>query len=156
MSIEVLVGPGNSSRFSDGLPFRTSWASTASSSAESASVGLAGGLPANALVRNGSGQPPGGSPNSPRRNPITDSGMSKQDGSAANSSAPTPAPTNASARSPTTLLDGVTFTKRPSIRSAEELELVGNELFECLANVELEMSGTVAADVSDGSSWWAR
>jgi hypothetical protein len=38
----------------------------------------------------------------------------------------------------------------------KELELVGNELFECLANVELEMSGTVAADVSDGSSWWAR
>ena len=32
--------------------------------------------PASALVRNGSGQPPGGSPSSPLRKPITESGMS--------------------------------------------------------------------------------
>ena len=67
-------------------------ASAASSSAVSSWVGLAGGRPASALVRNGSGQPPGGSPSSPRRNPITESGMSNRAGSAANSSALTPAP----------------------------------------------------------------
>ena len=47
---------------------------------------------------------------------MTESGMSNRAGSEANSSALTPAPTNASARSPTTFDDGVTFTSRPEYR----------------------------------------
>lgn len=54
----------------------------------------------------------------PRRNPSTDSGMPNRAGSEANSSALTPAPTSASARSPTTLDVGVTLTSLPNTRSA--------------------------------------
>ena len=39
-------------------------------------VAAAAAGPRSALVRNGSGQPPGGSPSSPPRKPITESGMS--------------------------------------------------------------------------------
>ena len=49
------------------------------------------GRPARALVRNGSGHPPGGSPSCPRRNPTTDSGTSKRPGSASNAAGSTPA-----------------------------------------------------------------
>ncbi len=79
---------------------------------------VSAGRPSSARVRNGSGQPPGGSPSSPRRNPITESGTSNWPGSASKSFGSTPAPTRCSARSPTTFDDGVTFTSRPSIRSA--------------------------------------
>ena len=49
---------------------------------------------------------------------MTESGMSNLFGVASKSSGVTPAPTRCSARSPTTLEDGVTFTRRPRIRSA--------------------------------------
>ncbi|SKU58381.1 Uncharacterised protein [Mycobacteroides abscessus subsp. abscessus] len=113
-----LVGPGNNRRFSAARRVALSPSSWDSSSAVSATSARAGPRPCSARVRNGSGQPPGGSPSSPRRNPMTDSGISKRPGSEANSSALTPVPTSASARSPTTLDDGVTLTNRPSIRSA--------------------------------------
>ena len=74
--------------------------------------------PGRALVRNGSGQPPGGSPSSPLRKPMTESGMSYFCGSSSKSAGSAPAPTSASARSPTTLDDGVTLTTLPRMRLA--------------------------------------
>ena len=54
-------------------PFSSRAAESASDSSSSRSLTV---RPCSALVRNGSGQPPGGSPSSPLRNPITESGMS--------------------------------------------------------------------------------
>ncbi len=110
-----MAGPGNSSRFSVA---RRSSRSPRRSSIDSSSIAFSGDRPSSARVRNGSGQPPGGSPSSPRRNPITESGTSNLPGSASKSAADTPAPTRCRARSPTTFDDGVTFTSRPSMRSA--------------------------------------
>ena len=85
------VGPGNSSRLSVAWRFAARLGRAASSSAdELARPAWPAARPARALVRSGSGQPPGGSPSSPRRKPITESGMSNRAGSAANSSASTP------------------------------------------------------------------
>ena len=81
-------------------------------------AGLAGRRPASAAVRNGSGQPPGGSPSSPRRNPMTESGRSYFPGSLAKSSLLTPVPTSCSARSPTA------FRRRGDLDGPAE-ELVG-------------------------------
>ena len=74
--------------------------------------------PSSARVRNGSGQPPGGSPSSPDRNPTTESGMSNFAGSSAKAFGSAPTATRCRARSPTTLELGVTLTSRPRMRSA--------------------------------------
>ncbi|CPU64677.1 Uncharacterised protein [Mycobacteroides abscessus] len=113
-----LVGPAKSRWLSRRPRTSPSCASSASSSAESGVTPARAARPASARDRNGSGQPPGGSPSSPPRNPITESGMSNDCGSAANSAGSAPAATRCSARSPTTFDDGVTFTSRPRIRSA--------------------------------------
>ena len=54
-------------------------------------------------------------PSSPRRNAMTESGMSYLVGLASKSAGSTPAPTRCRAKSPTTLEDGVTLVGRPSI-----------------------------------------
>ena len=48
----------------------------AKSSVETGVTEMSGFLPFKTLERNGSGQPPGRSPNSPAMKPITESGMS--------------------------------------------------------------------------------
>ena len=72
-----LVGPGKSSW----LRVRARAGRAGEPGGCSAVSSAAGGFhvrPASALVRNGSGQPPGGSPSSPLRKPMTESGMSKR------------------------------------------------------------------------------
>ncbi len=110
LSSNSLVGPGKSSwlRVRRGSPARAASCSSVSSVVR----GLAC-RPCRALVRNGSGQPPGGSPSSPSRKPITESGMSYFVGFSSKSAGSAPAPTRARARSPTTLDDGVTLTRLP-------------------------------------------
>ncbi len=76
------------------------------------------GPAAQRLAAEGLGPAAGRVPSSPRRKPMTESGMSNRSGSCSKSAGETPAPTRCRARSPTTLEEGVTFTRRPSIRSA--------------------------------------
>ena len=115
LSSNSLVGPGKSSWL------RVRRGSVRSDSSCSGVSSVVRGLacrPCRALVRNGSGQPPGGSPSSPSRKPITESGMSYFVGFSSKSAGSAPAPTSASARSPTTLDDGVTLTRLPRMRFA--------------------------------------
>ena len=63
---------------------RPGWARRARSSSATSVTRAGVRRPSIALLRNGSGQPPAGSPSSPFRNPITESGMSKRCGSASN------------------------------------------------------------------------
>ena len=72
----VAGGPGNSSRFSAALRVAESASKASVSSAESSSVTGLTVRPSSALDRKGSGQPAGGSPSWPARNPMTESGRS--------------------------------------------------------------------------------
>ena len=118
-SLNSLVGPAKSSwlRVS-----RRSRAEPEVSPADCSGVRSPAGRfqvrPSSALVRNGSGQPPGGSPSSPWRKPMTESGMSKEPGSSSNSCGSAPTATRCRARSPTTLDDGVTLTTLPRMSLA--------------------------------------
>ena len=114
-SANSLVGPGNSSALSVS---RVSVFSPARWSSSISAAAFFTVRPSSALVRNGSGQPPGGSPSSPERKPMTESGTSNFCGDSSNSFGSAPTATRCSARSPTTFEDGVTLTMLPRMSLA--------------------------------------
>ncbi len=114
-SWKSFVGPGNSSWLSVDRRCRSS---PSACSSVSSPTGCFQVRPSSALVRNGSGQPPGGSPSSPLRKPTTESGMSNFAGLSSNSAGSAPTATRCSARSPTTFELGVTLTTLPRMSLA--------------------------------------
>ena len=74
-----------------------------------------GSLPFSTFFCSAFGKPPGGWPSSPAKNPTTESGNATSRAGSSTSARVRPDDTIASAMSPTTFDDGVTFTMSPNI-----------------------------------------